>query len=282
MKIIFTTFTDEKMKKSRNRICKQAKAMNVYDEIIGYGKKDLSIEFSNNYQQVLNSNIRGYGFWIWKPQIIKQKMMEMEYGDILHYVDAGCHFNESGKQRLREYFKIAEDSESGVVVFSPKDHPSEIIEGAACINWPIYKYTKGDMLDFFNARENHRLNQSQIICGTTFLIKKTKISIEIINRWSEITRNLKLMDDTRSSGGEIDGFIKHMCDQSAFSLLLKDYSVDVISNYEIEYPDLINKNKLNLKKMKNYPIHAKRDRGISLINRAIRKINSFLDKKNSS
>lgn len=272
MKRIFLTFTDEKMKKSRNRICKQAHEMGIYDEIFGYSEKDLSVEFSKKYSSVLNGNTRGYGFWIWKPQIIKQKMMQMEYGDILHYVDAGCHFNLLGRKRLIEYFEMAEKSKSGFLVFSPKEHPPEIVSQNICLDWPIYKYTKGDLLDYFDVRNNTQINQSQIIVGTTFLIQKNKISLEIVNEWSEITKNIKLMDESPSVGGEITGFIKHMCDQSALSLLLNKYFIEIVSNYEIEYPDIKNRYKLDLKKMKNYPIHAKRDRGLSLINKMLNKL----------
>lgn len=272
MKKIFLTFTDEKMKKSRNRICKQAREMDVYDEIIGYSEKDLSVEFSKKFNTILNSNTRGYGFWIWKPQIIKQKIMEMEFGDILHYVDAGCHFNLMGRQRLLEYFDMTQKSKSGFLVFSPIDHPPEIVDHNISLDWQIYKYTKGDLLDYFDARHDSALIESPIIVGTTFLIQKNEISVEIVNKWSEISKNIKLMDESVSVGGELSGFIQHMCDQSVLSLLLNKYPIEIISNYEIEYPDINNRFKLDFKKMKNYPIHAKRDRGLSLINRAINKL----------
>lgn len=276
MKKIFLTFTDEKMKKSRMRICKQAREIGVYDEILGYGEKDLHIEFFKKYSSILNSNTRGFGFWVWKPQIVKQKMMEMEYGDILHYVDAGCHFNLMGKKRLIEYFVMATKSKSGFVVFSPKEHPPELVSRNIFLDWPIFKYTKGDLLDYFNARHDIQTRESPMIVGTTFLIQKNAVSVDIVNKWSEISKHINLMDESLSVGGELPGFIQNMCDQSVLSLILNKFPVEIISNYEIEYPDINNKYKLDLLKMKDYPIHAKRDRGLSIISRAVKKFKRFI------
>jgi hypothetical protein len=38
-------------------------------------------------------NKRGYGYWIWKSQIIKQHMDLLNDGEILLYCDAGSQLN---------------------------------------------------------------------------------------------------------------------------------------------------------------------------------------------
>lgn len=108
----FCTFADSKMRKSLKRIKEQAESMDVYDHILIYDETNLSKDFCNHFKEKLRPS-RGYGYWCWKPQIILQTLEKMEDGDILQYTDAGCHLNKNGRQRLLEYFEIANLTDSG-------------------------------------------------------------------------------------------------------------------------------------------------------------------------
>ncbi|WP_199104594.1 hypothetical protein, partial [Aquitalea sp. ASV11] len=93
---IFLSFADKRMKKSLTRIKSQAEEMGIYDEIIITTEDDLDANFKENFKEKLKYNIRGFGYWCWKPQIILQTLNKMKDGDILQYTDAGCHLNPSG------------------------------------------------------------------------------------------------------------------------------------------------------------------------------------------
>ena len=56
---------------------------------------------------------RGFGYWIWKPQVILQSLRMMDKGDVLLYADAGCVLNNLGKKKFNEYIDILIDSDSG-------------------------------------------------------------------------------------------------------------------------------------------------------------------------
>jgi hypothetical protein len=74
-----------------------------------------------------------------------------------------------------------------------------------------------------------------------------------------------LIDDTPSSSPNKYGFIEHRHDQAIFSLLCIKYKVLTVSAYEYWYPK---KGSLQIiapdwAALKEFPIHAKRDKGIN-------------------
>ena len=77
-------------------------------------KKILSAFFRQEAADLLKQEVRGFGYWIWKPQILLQCLQQMEYGDILLYTDAGCHINEVGKNMFLAYIKEVKKSSFGI------------------------------------------------------------------------------------------------------------------------------------------------------------------------
>ena len=74
MKRYFISFASPKMKSSLDKIIKQSVKMNYFDEIIPYTIDNLSAKFVQRYMKRLDDNIRGFGYWSWKPEIIKQTL----------------------------------------------------------------------------------------------------------------------------------------------------------------------------------------------------------------
>lgn len=276
MKINFITFGDSSISRSKKRITKQALEMDVYDYIYGYDEKGLDQNFCQKFKLILNNNTKGYGYWIWKSQIIKQQLNKIEYGDIIHYADSGCHLNKMGRKRLLEYLEIVKTSFSGVLVFQPRDHPADVLNAKKSYDWPVYKYTKVDLLDYFGVMNDVDLLKSQQIVATTLFLRKTKITEQLVEEWCHVSQKINLIDDTRSARPQIEGFIDHRHDQSIFSLIVLKYLPDIISNYEIEYPDLNRDSKLDFRRIMDKPIHAKRDKGRSLIEKIKLKMKNYL------
>ena len=56
----------------------------------------------------LHDNVRGFGYWSWKPEIIKQTLSDKwNDGDQLLYLDAGCNLNRSWQKiALSQYFDM--------------------------------------------------------------------------------------------------------------------------------------------------------------------------------
>jgi len=45
-------------------------------------------EFWNKHKDFILNNKRGYGYWIWKPYLIKKTIDKLNNGDIILYMDA--------------------------------------------------------------------------------------------------------------------------------------------------------------------------------------------------
>ena len=120
-KKVFCTFADSRLKKSLERIKKQAESMNAYDNILIYDENRLDFKMRIMFKDKLIYGSRGFGYWVWKPQVVIQTFEKMDYGDVLNYVDAGCWLNPEGKGRLNEYFNMAFQDEKGILAFQVKN-----------------------------------------------------------------------------------------------------------------------------------------------------------------
>lgn len=235
--------------------------MNFYDHVITIDESGLDIGFREEFGEKLSPNLRGYGYWCWKPQIIIQILDQLNDGDILQYTDAGCHLNHRGLERLNEYFQLTAQSETGILAFQaiPPEFHDETVK---LPNQTEMLWCKGDLCDFFNVRENAAIMVSPTIGAGIIFIKKCDTSVYIIKRWLSIYReNFSLLDDTPSESANFPGFIAHRHDQSIFSILCKLNKVQTISAYEYWYPSSFISILPDWGKLKFFPIHVKRDKG---------------------
>jgi hypothetical protein len=263
-KRIFLTFTDDMMAKARRRICRQARAMKIYTRIIGASEYDLDPEFRKHFEKHLVPGAKGFGYFAWKPQIVRQTLDKMKNDDILHYVDAGCHLNPKGGWRLKEYFALAQSSPTGILGFEHRPPEGRLhYDGRQLPDYAEYKYTKGDLIDRLRVRNNNDLLNQQQIVGTTFFIRKCDSSVAFVNEWLSIPyEKFSLIDDTPSVSPNIEGFIVHRHDQSIFSLLGKLRGITTISDCEFSYLSQEDCRYPDWEALKDFPIHKRRDHGM--------------------
>lgn len=262
MKKIFLTFADQRMHRALERIHHQAINMGVYDCIVIANEHNLDLNFRERFAKYLKPDLRGFGYWTWKAQIILQTLNQMSNGDLLQYTDAGCHLNPSGRNKLVEYFLKAQESASGVLAFQatpPSFHNSKI----KLPNLQESKWCKGDLIDALEVRSRVEIMSTQTIGAGVIFIRKCDESIRLVKEWLDIyENNIGLIDNSKSKSEDPLGFVEHRHDQSIFSILAKLNGVETISAYEYWYPHAIFPLFPDWKILKNYPIHAKRDRGV--------------------
>ncbi len=252
----FCTFADSRMSESLNRIKNQAISMKYFDEIFINDENNLDIDFLKEFKDRLVKGSRGYGYWVWKPQIILQTMRKMGDNDILLYSDVGCHLNKAGVNRLNEYFEIVKSNNFGMLVFQ-EAVKSENPNLTVCFSHLDKLYSKGDIFKHFDAINRPDIYNTGMIAATTFVIRKNKDTIRLIEEWLRVFQeNFNLVDDSPSKTPNLAGFIENRHDQSIFSILCKINGVQSVSAYEIWQDDW---DKLNL-----YPIWAKRDKNLKL------------------
>lgn len=85
-KKIFISYGDARYRKSLQRLGKNAKELNLFDEIILYTEEDLPQELRDHE---LMQYKRGGGYWLWKPWVVLHTLEKMGDEDILIYSDSG-------------------------------------------------------------------------------------------------------------------------------------------------------------------------------------------------
>lgn len=217
----FLTFGTPDYQKQLDRITKEAELFQCFSTIKGASLHDLDNVFMTNHSNFMKSNPRGYGFWIWKPQIVLQTLHSMSEGDILVYADSGCNMNYHGKERFMEYIDIATNkSPTGIVCFQMPPHLEKT-------------YTKRSVFDALKAHEYQNYFQ---IHATSFIIRKNHISMSLVTDWSNMSQMYPFIDE-HDKGMQAPDFIDFRHDQSIWSILNRKYGSYVVNTDETFPPN---------------------------------------------
>ncbi len=243
--LVFVSFADSRMAAAIERIRKQAEAMGVFDEIYVWNEHDLDDSFREKWAHLLNPGVRGYGYWIWKPYVIHKILSTLPEDSVLLYCDAGCHLNPKGIDRLRFYIDELNKTDLGVKAFNTSYPLLDVVEK---------RWTKGDLLDYFNCRHNKAITDTLQLAATHILFKKCSASLSFLARWQKVwDDDMSLVDDSYSQSPNFPEFIEGRHDQSIFSVLYKLSGGTALPATETMPTDDIDKTK--------HPILAVRDRG---------------------
>ena len=268
-KITLLSFGTKNLIKSASRLRKQAKDFKIYDNVKIFNEDDILSDDKKILQiKNLSKNSKGYGFWFWKPFLILKHIKELNEGDILHYMDLGCHLNPRGIKRFKQYIDIVNRASKGILAFQ---YYSSNSDPHLKINYPIRKesmYTKSDLLNFFSVLENKKITDTEQFWAGSFFIKKNTFTINFLKEWLDVFRlRIEVIYDTPSKIKNFNEFIENRYDQSVFSIMCKKNQIENISAYECDWA--YQKNLRTWLHLKDKPIIAKRDLQYSLFLRFI-------------
>ena len=101
------------------RLINQASDLKIFNDIKLYSKDDLEsdINFWNKNKDFIINNPRGFGYWIWKPYLIKKSMDQMKDNDILLYLDCGCEIDVNEKDYFLECIEVVKKDKNIVGTF---------------------------------------------------------------------------------------------------------------------------------------------------------------------
>ena len=220
MKAHFITFANSDSNFSFDRIRFEAHEMGLFSTISCYTEKDFDSEYLEKFGSHFTEYKRGYGYWAWKPYLIKKKFSEIEDGDIVVYADCGCMLLYENRNTLLQWMKIAMESESGIL--SPCYGP-----------YLERQWSRMDLYDYINKtynKDNIDIFENAIQCGAGILVlRKNNKSQEFIDAWNDIMSNhFHLCTDEPSSIPNHKEFRENRHDQSAFSMLSKIYNIETI------------------------------------------------------
>jgi len=256
------TFADSRYQVALNRLRQQAILSGAFDSVITLTETDLDADFVRRHSSLLRKDVRGFGYWIWKPFIIKQTLDSLSANDALLYLDAGCHINTRGLDRLEFYFAQLRESEFGITVFQArKPDPPLLYDGRKLPQFLDESWTKGDLIDRMSVRGNSAVLRTPTIGAGIMLLRAQSPGSRIIDEWLAICEeDHRYIDDSVSTSPNEDAFVEHRHDQSVFSLLVKKHGVPTLSAFEYWYPrdDSMNP---DWEALDSFPIHARRDLG---------------------
>lgn len=241
-KIYFLSFADKRFK-STKRIEREAHDFGIFTDVLVGDESMFDKWYWDKYKHRFKD--RGFGYWQWKPYLIRRLLDNIEVGDIVLFLDAGCSFNHNGIERFKDYIEILNNSKSGILVFNT---------GMKETAW-----TKGDIFSYLNVYDNPEyLNHGQVAGGIVFL-KKCANSYAFVNQWYYISHNhYPLITDSPSIVPNFPDFRENRHDESVMSLLSLKYNAEELSIGETYNMDE------DWTLMSKYPIWVTRYRGIRI------------------
>ena len=195
------------------RLIKQATNLDIFNENILFTAADLKSDtlFWETHGDFVTKNTRGYGYWIWKSYLIQKTMKQMNYGDILLYLDCGCEIDCREKNWI---YNCIEQVKIDKIMGTYYRYSGDVTE----------KYwSKMDVVKKLNI-DDTLLNDKQRQ-GGLLLFYICEETLQFVNEWYTLCCDYHNLDDSPSILKNIVGFKEHRHDQSLFSLLTKKYNL---------------------------------------------------------
>ena len=208
------SFASERYENSIKRLHNQAINTNWFKTITMYSDKDIDYIFKKKHSDIFK-NKRGYGYWIWKNYFIKKKLNEIQYDDILIYIDAGFTININGKDRFFEYIELINNSDYNILSFQLNENENV---------WTI-----NEIFNLFNISDKDEIYSSKQLVGGLRFFKKTENSINLLNTLTEIIYNNSLLITDKYNSKQNNNFFKdNRHDQSISSVFYKKHNATII------------------------------------------------------
>jgi hypothetical protein len=203
------SFADGPYRLRATTFAAEATAMKVFDDVDVYDLSRLSEDFRVHHGRFIETNPRGFGYWIWKPHILIKALQASSEEDVVFYIDVGSRLNPDGRARLLEYAEIVSASPHKMLSFS-NTHTEKI-------------WTKMDLLNRLG------IANDPTICGTSqltagfIILCPTQSNLVLCQEWQAIAveDDYRFSNDLPSSSKNCDQFQEHRHDQSISSVLRK-------------------------------------------------------------
>jgi hypothetical protein len=202
----YINYSDESFELQQNFALMAARVRGGFDSTLGFQKEDIDKEFYKKNRSILDQ-VRGGGYWLWKPYFINKKLSELNYGDYLFYSDSGVFFLKSVDILIDELNGEYQD----IMGFEVP-----LIES---------QWTKKEL--FINMECNKKkFSNSNHLLASYILIKKTNMSEEFFDEYLKYSCDaINITDKYNNNIKQNKDFIEHRHDQSIFSLLYKKYNL---------------------------------------------------------
>jgi hypothetical protein len=192
------------------RLVRQANNLEIFNNIKLYTLDDLknNNKFWTTHKDFIENNSRGFGYWLWKPFLIKKTMDELKDGDTLLYLDCGCEIDSSERYYFLECLEIVK---TDLIVGTL---------GKTCVE----NSCKMDLLLKLDMNKDKYLKTIMHQAGAN-LIYVCPNTRKLIDEWFELCCCYHLIDDSDSINKNLNSYEEHRHDQSIYCLLTKKYNL---------------------------------------------------------
>jgi hypothetical protein len=225
------------------RLAASASECGWFDEI--YALTDTQRHFAieelhRKHGDFIDANLSVFGYWIWKPFLVRHFLDHINEGDILFYIDSGCELSALGAARFDGFIALIERYQ------------------ALFFNTPAEEITRTKRSVFDDLGGEH-CELTKQVQATWFGLKNTARVRGLVDDWLTLSshNSYKYLDDSASKLEEYPGFVAHRSDQSILSLLVKREGFFVKPHEDVFRAYLYCKNSWVLLE----PIHVMRNRG---------------------
>lgn len=206
---------------AKQRIVKEAHSVGWFDTITAFGYNQLSDGFKRKYHNILTQK-RGAGYWIWKIDIIKQKLREINDGEYIVYLDCGCTINAQGKDRFYEYLDMLANSEYGVIDLEMQE-PFNMVK----------KQCTRQVFEYFNIDvHSDIINRGGTVPGVLVIKKNRHIELILDMFLRLLDTDPDLVTDKYNNEPQHASYWDHRHDQSIFTCLFIKYGALTIKRNE--------------------------------------------------
>ncbi len=195
--------------------------MQVFDEIFVYDLDSLDVDYKRRHAEFVTSNPRGFGYWIWKPQVIKQVLSNSRVDDLIVYMDVGFTLSRPGAYRFLEYLEIARESRWRLLSFQ-NTHTE-------------YKWTKADLAARLGVQDSSEIMKTSLLAAGFMVVGATAANKALVDDWAAVAveSSYRYSDDSPSVRPNHPEFIEHRHDASISSLLRKIRGT-AVTHYEVQ------------------------------------------------
>lgn len=153
----FVTFSDDKMKNTRDRLVRQAQRSGWFQSAVGYSPEDLPPGFKGEFHSILNLE-RGGGYWIWRFPVFELMLDRIPFGHFFVFLDAGFTLNREGKPMFIQWLNELNASDYDEMGFQIQESEHE--------------YTTNRIFDAFQVSKNNtEIRNSGQIQGGVLIIR---------------------------------------------------------------------------------------------------------------
>lgn len=179
---------------SPERFLQQARDSGFFETMEVYSDQEISELIRSKALHFILWRKKGFGFWLWKPRIILDRLAKIPEGDFLVYLDQGFHIQKSGAKTLSRYLNEIEGSGSWVGVFSTGGayRPELFVRQQAVVKRHPEFY-KGEFGEY--------------VYAGILLIKNTPDARKCLREWQEMCEETPLLAPLNMGLTKAPGFI---------------------------------------------------------------------------